>query len=247
VPTPQPAERTYAGPLYVTDAPTHPSAGAAGQIVDCKTWGHGSSVTTPTYGDGATTDRPEQALYEEGDFDVTMPGELHVAGVEDDRVLYVLEVGGAVKEAVIVRDGPATEDAGGPGWYVESGAICDSSELPRSYTDSIGLQIWTDPAGHPVPTTTIQAWRGPEHCDWESMTFLTLGKATYIRDPLPELSDYFAEPYEAHATLPAGAIDTGYHRDGNKLWLSADGQRAYVGTPDDVEVWPREQQPLGCD
>lgn len=240
------ATHGYGGPLYLTDATTHPGAGAAGQVVDCDTWGGGGSVTTVPYGDGSTTDRPEQALYTPGSFDVTMPDALRVAEEQDDRVLYVLEVGGVVKEAVIVHNGPATDGAGGPGWYVESGAICDSSELPRSYTDSIGLQIWTDASGSPVPTTKIQSWRGPEHCNWQSMTFLELGAATYVRDPQPDLADYFTEPYQAHATLPDDAVDTGYRRDGTKLWLSPDEQRAYFGTTDDVEVWPRDQQPLLC-
>jgi hypothetical protein len=39
---------------------------------------------------------------------------------------------------------------------------------------------------------------------------------------------------------------TGFSRDGNRLWVSSDGQRAYVGTAHDVEVWPRTIQPLGC-
>jgi len=56
-----------------------------------------------------------------------------------------------VKQAVIVHDGPATEGAGGPGWYVESWARCDYSELPAYFTDSIGLRIWTDLPDTPLP------------------------------------------------------------------------------------------------
>jgi hypothetical protein len=133
---------------------------------------------------------------------------LLVAKEEEDRVLYVLEVDGAFKQAVIVRNGPATEGAGGAGWYVESWAHCDYSELPRPFTDSLGLQIWTDSSGRPAPTTSVQSWRGPEHCSWQSMTFLYLGKAAYVRDPLPELDEYFDEQYDEHAVLPADAIDT---------------------------------------
>ena len=244
--TPESAEHAYDGPLYVTHATAeHPDAGAAGNVVECDTWGGGGSDTTIPYADGATTDRPEQALDEEGIFEGPRDG-LRVAKVEDDRVLYVLEVEGVVKEAVIVHNGPATEGAGGPGWYVESWAICDNSEFPRTYTDSIGLQIWTDSAGRAVPTTTIESWRGPEHCDWQSMTFLNIGKAVYVRDPQPGLAEYFADPYRAHAELPSDAVDTGYQHDGQQLWLSPDEQLAYVGTTNDVEVWPREQKPLGC-
>lgn len=250
MPPPGPAEHSYAGPLYGTPPNSeHPDAGAAGEVVHCDTWGSGGSDRTVPHADGATTDRPEQALYEPGFYDGPL-GALRVAKVEDDRVLYVLEVQGVVKEAVIVHNGPATEGAGGPGWYAESWAICDYSELPRTYTDSIGLQIWTDSAGHAIPTHVIQSWRGPEHCTWQSMTFLELGKATYVRDPQPDLAGYFDEPYQPHAELPADAVDTGYQHDGKRLWLSADEQLAFVGTDGsntDVEVWPREQTPLGCD
>jgi hypothetical protein len=216
-------------------------------VVDCATWGGGGAVTRLPYYDGATTDLPEQALYEEGIRTGGAAEGLRVAKATDDRVLYVLEVDGTVKEAVIVHDGPAAEGAGGPGWYVESWAACNLAEFPRQYTDSIGLQVWTDASGTVVPTTKLEAWRGPQHCDWQSMTFLTLGKATYVRDPLPELHEYVAAAYRAHTALPADAADTGYEHDGQRLWLSADEQLAYVGTEHDVEAWPREIKPLGCD
>jgi hypothetical protein len=245
----EPAAHAYHGPLYVTrDAAEHPKAGAAGDVVDCQTWGDGGFSDADVYGEGATADSPEGALKEarsEGGFGGVQEG-LRVAKREDHRVLYVLEVGGVVKQAVIVHDGPATEGAGGPGWYVESWAHCDYSELPAYFTDSIDLQIWTDPSGHPAPTSVIAAWKGPEHCGWQSMTFLELGQAVFVRNPQPELGEYFAEQYDEHAQLPADAADTGYERDGEHLWLSSDKQRAFVGTVDDVEVWPRTIRPLGC-
>ena len=244
----KPAEQPYEGPLHVARAEAmHPRAGAAGDVVDCTTWGRGGSSGEAVYGGGATADSSSQALEvatSEGGFGGVQEG-LLVAKVEEDRVLYVVEVQG-IKQAVIVRDGPATEGAGGPGWYVESWAHCDYSELPRPFSDSIGLQIWADTEGRAVPTTTIESWTGPEHCDWQSMTFLHLGKAVYVRDPLPDLADYFADPYEEHAVVPADAVDTGFERDGNHLWLSPDKQRAFIGTEGDVEVWPRTIQPLGC-
>ena len=141
----------------------------------------------------------------EGGFGGAQRG-LLVAKQEQDRVLYVLTVDGAVKQAVIVHNGPATEGAGGPGWYVESWA----------------------------------------HCDWQSMTFLHLAGAVYVRNPQPDLADFLATPYEEHADLPAHAVDTGYERNGDRLWLSTDKQRAFVGSRQGVEVWPRTVEPLGC-
>jgi len=246
------ADHQYEGPLHVTRADAeHPDAGAAGNVVECDTWGDGGDSNAEVYGGGATADSPQQALdvaRSEGLWSVAMEG-LGVAKREEDRVLYVLEVDGVMKQALIVRDGPATEGAGGPGWYLESWARCDFAELPRSLTDSLGLQIWTDAAGNPVPTTKIESWTGPEHCDWESMTFLYLDRdeAAFVRAPQPDLEEFFAEPYVEHAELPADAQDTGSTRDGNRLWVSSDRQRAYVGTADDVEVWPRTIRPLGCE
>jgi hypothetical protein len=245
----EPATDAYDGPLYVSRADAErPRAGAAGDIVDCDTWGHGGFSDADVYGDGATADSPAGAL-ENARSEMGFGGvqdDLLVAKQEEDRVLYVVEVGGVVKQAVIVRDGPATEGAGGPGWHVESWAHCDYSELPRSFTDSIGLRIWSDAAGRPMPMTTIEAWRGPEHCDWQSMTFLHLGDASYVRDPLPELEEYFAESYVQHAQLPRDAVDTGFSSDGERLWLSSDKRQAFVGTVDDVEAWPRDVRGLGC-
>jgi hypothetical protein len=252
-PTIETATGSYEGPLHVTRADArHPAAGAAGNVVDCDTWGDGGDSSASVYDEGATADGPEQALdvaRSEGLLrGMTLEG-LDVAKRVEDRVLYVLEVDGAIKQAVILRDGPATQAAGGSGWYVESWARCDHSELPRSSADSLGLQIWTDASGDPVPTTKIESWPGPEHCGWESMTFLHLDSdtsAAFVRAPQPGLEDFFAEPYLEHAELPADAQDTGFTRDGRRLWVASDGQRVYVGTADDVEVWPRTIRRLGC-
>lgn len=246
------ASHPYDGPLFVSrEYAVHPGAGAAGDVVHCRTWGDGGFRDAAVYAAGATADSPQQALataQSETIFGGAQEG-LLVAKQTQDRVLYVLQVGGVVKQAVIVHDGPATEGAGGAGWHVESWAQCDYSELPRWFTDSIGLQIWTDADGRPAPTSTIQGWTGPEHCDWQSMTFLTRDEeqSSYVRDPLPELHDYFAEPYEPHTELPTDAIDTGFSRAGEHLWLSSDRQQAFVGTADDVEAWPRETKGLGCE
>ena len=236
-------------PLYVSrDEAQHADAGAAGDIVECYDWGTGGFSDTAVYGEGATADTAHQALKvatSEGGFGGVQTG-LSLAREEPDRALYVLEVHDVVKQAVIVHHGPATSGAGGPGWYVESWAHCDYSELPRSFTDSLGLQIWTDASGKPQPTAAIESWTGPEHCNWQSMTFLHVGEAVYVRDPQPGLGHFFAEPYVEQAALPAGAIDTGFERNGQQLWLSADKQRAFVGGVDGVEMWPRTTERLAC-
>lgn len=246
------ASGSYDGPLQVDEADArHPGAGAAGEVVECDAWGDGGHETGDVYREGATASSPDDALDVAGTewIGPVLLDELEVAAKDDDRVLYVLDVEGVVKQAVVVRDGPASDGAGGSGWYVESWARCDDSELPRSYTESIGLQVWTDETGEPVSTKTVASWRGPEHCSWQSMTFLYLGKdrRPFLRDPLPDLRGLLAGPYQAHVAVPADARDTGYRREGRRLWVSADGRHAYVGSPDDAERWPRNTgERIGC-
>jgi hypothetical protein len=205
--------------------------------------------TTRSYDEGATADNPEAALaVARGEGAFAMQPDLQVAKREDDRLLYVLDVQGLAKQAVVVHNGPATEGAGGPGWYMESWATCDYSELPRSVTESTGLQIWTDSLGNPVSTKRLQERSGPAHCDWQSMIFLGLGQAVYVRDPEPDLADYFADAYRAHTTLPSNAVDTGFRHGRQHLWLSPDKQIAYLGTTTgDLEAWPRTIKPLLCE
>lgn len=71
--------------------------------------------------------------------------------------------GGSPKAALVVRDGPGSEGAGGDGWYVESWAVCDVVELP-DVARELGCEVWTDARGEPVPTRVLAVTRGPEHC-----------------------------------------------------------------------------------
>ncbi|MEI5672004.1 MULTISPECIES: hypothetical protein [unclassified Nocardioides] len=245
------ASRSYDGPLFVTrEEATRPRAGAAGDVVACDTWGGGGFEDAEVFAEGATADGPDQALEtarsEGGGPWAFRAEDLRVAAETDDRVLYVAEVDGRPKQALIVHDGQGSEGAGGDGWYLESWAQCDPVELP-AYAEEIGLQVWTDADGRPVPKSGLEAWLGPVHCGWESMVLLTLGERTYVREPLAELSDFFAEEYAEGVRVPRDAVDTGFEREGEQLWLAADRSRAYVGTRDDAELWPATVEPLGCD
>ncbi len=241
------ADQQYDGPLHLAGG----RFGAAGRVVECD---HGptagGSESGGVYAEGATSDTVEQALEtarSEGMF-LEMPEvELEVAKSEDDRVLLTYSSDGAVKAALIFHDGPATEGAGGDGWYRESWARCDFSEFPDDVAQTyFGYEIWTGPDGVPALTTDIVSYPGPEHCDWQSMTFLTLDdRRTYVRHPLAEVRRFVDGEFVASMKLPAEAVDTGYRRDDNRLWLSPSGDRAYVGQPGDVEAWPRSH--TGCD
>lgn len=250
------AATSYDGPLHLAEGEgRHPRAGAAGDVVDCDAWGTGGAFHGDVYSEGATSGSPAGAVETaHGEGLAPMPRDLVVAAESEDRVLYVAEVAGRPKAALIVHDGQGSEGAGGDGWYPESWAVCDIVELPADFVEELGYEIWTDADGRIVPTRRLEVLRGPEHCDWQDMTFLSLGRwddqaPTFVRDPDPEpyLREYLAEPYLPHVTLPAGAVDSGFRRGRDRLWLAPDRSRAYVGTaPDDVEMWPRMVQPLGC-
>jgi hypothetical protein len=246
------ADSQFTGPLYLEPGEgEHPDAGAAGDAVDCRTWGYGQSLGERTFSEGRTAETPDGAVDAAaregfpGGFPTVETG-FREAAREVDRVLYVVEVDGVIKEAVIVHHGPATRSAGGPGWYVESWATCDYAELPPAFADSLGLQLWFDESGVPAPTTHLQSWIGAEYCDWQSMTILRMDDETFVREPLPEYQKYFARAYQADTPLPTDAIDTGYARQGRHLWISPDHEQAFVGTPSSVESWPRSTEPFLC-
>lgn len=167
-------------------------------------------------------------------------------------MLYVAEVGGRPKVAVVVVDGEGSEGAGGDGWHLESWAACDVVELPSGFVAQQGYQVWTDEDGAVVPTDRLEVFSGAGHCGWEEVTFLSLGTwdddvPTYVRRLLPELQEYADEPFRAHVRLPRDAEDTGFRRGEDRLWLAPDLSRAYVGeTRADVELWPRTTERLGC-
>lgn len=161
----------------------------------------------------------------------------------EDRVLYTWDTAERTTLAVVVHDG---ETISGDGWYVEAWARCDWSEFPDEVTDALGVQIWADGEGRRLPTTTIESSRGPEHCDWQTSTILTLGEDTYWRRPVKDLADFFDIPYGEGLALPDNAVDTGYQRGGQRLWLSPDRAVAYVGTPVAVERWPRPRERIAC-
>jgi hypothetical protein len=123
--------------------------------------------------------------------------------------------------------------------------------LPDEFTDAAGLQIWEDDKGHRVSTTIVSSFQGAEHCDWQHITFLTLGsdpKLQYVRDVDGEFGDLLDGSYDGSASLPANAVDLGFSREGRRLWL-VEGEAAYlvnVQDPADVERWPVAIERILC-
>jgi hypothetical protein len=87
----------------------------------------------------------------------------------------------------------------------------------------------------------------PEHCGWESVTFLTFDDQRYVSDPDDALGGRgFVSPFDADGALPSDAVDTGYAQGDRHLWVSTDRTIAYVVTGDAVEVWPSSTEELVC-
>jgi hypothetical protein len=236
----------YDGPLA---APGR--LGAAGRAVECLHPPSGSNRSADVYAGGATSSTAQGAVdtaFSEGLF-LDMPRvDLAVAATEPDRELFTYEVDGSVLLAVVVRNGPASPGAGGDGWYVETVARCDFSEFPEADAQLDGLVdygVWADDEGTTVPVSRIYSTPGPEHCDWQDMTFLVVGEGerrgaqVYVEAPIVELRDYMSGTFLTDIRLPNDAIDTGWQRDGRRLWLSPDDRYAYVGSSSSVDGWPR--------
>jgi hypothetical protein len=105
-----------------------------------------------------------------------------------------------------------------------------------------------------VPVGKIQSFQGAEHCGWQDITFVTMGDGepghVFLRDTSGELARWSTTTYDGHATLPGDATDTGFERGGRHLWLDRDGSAAYLVSttdPQDVQRWPGEKVPIGCD
>ncbi|MFJ3669306.1 hypothetical protein ACIPSE_22915 [Streptomyces sp. NPDC090106] len=219
-------------------------SGAAARALECEAeiytaggsdpWSEGDGGATPEDGLRAYFAMEQPEVPERG---------YRVEREEAGRVLYSYDVGGRTKVAVIV----AKDREDRPGWGPETSASCDPAELPASWTDSKGYEVWTDRDGDRVPVAVVSSAVGAAHCDWQSAHFLGLGEGrdarTYARDPQGVLGpETLTGRYDGDATLPAGARDSGYRLDDWRLWLTDDPARVYVRTPDGVEAWPRVRQ-----
>lgn len=251
----------YAGPMtlpldYSDTAGVMERSGAAGRALECD--------GTPFDGGGgdydsglATTQSSAEAalsnLFKEDPPTYPPHDGYRVERRGDGRVLFSYDVDGRTKVAFIAADDIRDWDHH-TGWGVESWAQCDPAELPDGATGSFALDVWTDAAGVRAPVSVIRSYQGPAHCDWQDVTFLELGPeghaTTYLRDPHGTLADFVRTSYSKAVLLPKEAVDTGYHRDGRELWTVTAKDAAYLvsrATPDDVERWPAEKQPIGCD
>ncbi len=175
------------------------------------------------------------------------PGGFAPAGIAEHRMLFTHSVAGVPKVAVIVADASEVELDAEDGWVVETFASCDPAEYDPSTDEQLFLTVWLDSDNARVPTSIVTSAPGDEHCDLESVTFLTFDNRQYISDPEGLFKDTeLNAPFDDNVDLPADATDTGYHRDGRQLWVSPDRSIAYLVADDHVEAWPTATTPIGC-
>jgi hypothetical protein len=200
-------------------------------------------------------DGPEDALgiwFNEAGWGALPESGYRVERDDGDRVLLSYDVDLRTRIAFVLGD-DVRDYRDDVGWGVTSWAACDPAELPGPVSDALGVEVWTDEAGRRVPTSIVRSSRGPEHCDWQDITFLSLGEEPeeeqFLRDVHGELADLLRGSFDAAAALPDGATDIGYRREGRQLWLGPDRRAAYLVSESDatdVERWPAATEPIRC-
>ena len=129
-------------------------------------------------------------------------------------------------------------------------------------TATEGAKVWTID-GRQVPGEIIITHAGPEHCDWESASFLHIGSPLgtiqesgrdvnqYVRDPeriLSQLKDRFRTTYDPKADLPVDAEYSGYMKNGVELWISQSqlDTAIYMVDGSNVGRWPKTEPIILC-
>lgn len=249
-----PLEDPYDGPLYLrVSQPDHRDplvrAGAAGRVIECSgdpysgstgsNWGVPEGLATPA-------EALEAFIRDQAASPIPVAG-YHLERETQDRVLFTYQVSGDTKVAVIVAKNSDHRTSGEDGWSTETFAQCDPAELPDEVTDELDIDVWVNEQGERIPVTVISSSQGPEHCDWDSATFLHLRGDTFVKDPEGVLpSEHLNGTFVPDTSMPTDANDTGYRLDAQQLWVRADGSAAFVMTEQRVERWPAADEALGC-
>jgi hypothetical protein len=124
-------------------------------------------------------------------------------------------------------------------------------------SSAAAVGTWHDEQGR-----TVESFEGPEHCDWQSATFLhaeidldepgaTAVRQQFLRDPEGVLSGEVVVAYDSSASLPDDAADTGLRLESMELWAKptddpSGPEAVYVVKGDSVERWPRTRQEVAC-
>jgi hypothetical protein len=222
----------------VPDAPDPADrAGAADEYIECvhPIWNGGWSQDVGGTGNAGDPADALALFVDSGLFGLPPKG-YSLTGRDGGRLLYTYAVDGTQKVAVILSNSPS-------GWGFETFASCDPAEYDPADDELLRMGIWTASDGRRTPTSIITSMPGAEHCGWESVTYLLYQDRQYISDPNGVMGVRFVEPFASDTNLPADAVDTGFRRKGQSLWLSADNSVAYLVSDDRVEAWPTPDSP----
>jgi hypothetical protein len=117
---------------------------------------------------------------------------------------------------------------------------------------------WTDGTGCLLRVDMISDRVGPAHCSWDDTRVISLGTPVgtanaersgglqYVRDPNGSYGiAAFVDGFDADATLPSAARDSGFRLGDIELWFVPDDDSAiYLTGGNGVERWPRGDVPL---
>jgi hypothetical protein len=156
------------------------------------------------------------------------------------------------------------------------GSMINTVEIPVTLVPGAGSATtgvdgtWFDANDEPLPDgspdavgTVFVVFRGAEHCQWESASFMHMGWPIgtvsnapedwrqFVRDPKSLFDDGALHMgYLSDMTLPSDATDTGYHRGPWQLWVSPSQADDAVFVVDadtgSVERWGRATPPILC-
>jgi hypothetical protein len=165
-----------------------------------------------------------------------------LAALFEHQALVVYRNGGRVKVAVVLRDDLRPFF---PAWDVTELRMCHLEEWGPDVELGPERDVWAHADG------SIRSSRaGPGHCGWESIRVLRFQRdprVEYIRDPLHLFAQAVPVPYAEGFALPPDALDTGYRRERDELWVAPDGHAVFVLRDDGVvERWPRLDHEVLC-
>lgn len=204
--------------------------------------GEFSGPSEPAAGPGAAL----QALLDQRVFASFPASGFEPPQVEGHWARHAYLVDGRRKAMAVTSDQvPGWPD--GSGWQVVGIRSCDASEFDPADGLTSDQTLWLDSSGDVLSTETIQSSPGPEHCGWQSVTFLWVGDAQYLRDPSGVLDGSTLVPFDDDVSLPGSAEDTGYHTADWHLFTVPAGDAVYVRTKDATfERWGGARDQVGC-
>ena len=134
-------------------------------------------------------------------------------------------------------------------------SVAAAFDPPPSYPG----YTWTRD-GRTVSLFELVSSAGPDHCGWQSATYLTIGwppgtvaetsarARLYVRDPNGVVNTSYRDRLELHASLPPDARPTGHRHGSIEIYVSPteQDQAIYVVGPSGAERWPRSEPMALC-